>query len=282
MSPVVLFKHHGKAFGSGHIADALRSAGIDVIEVQTAKSLPEGSQVLVVGLGRLEQVPEVETFLRDAGERKITRLLWHLEPTLPPGVTGSGAKIVIWLLRDSTLKGKRGHLARTVDRLGCQALAAATRHQPWSNHVPVGEIFKYPLAQSPSLIKSWSEGLIDRMFVSLRIRREFLAERAPPLPMCPGWTQCKWCRRRDLNPRPTHYECVALPLSYCGFLQPNQRFLPMCECASDDSSTTSPKPPLEGLIDVEPAHQRSPMNGSIEDQECPFKHGTHHRCRGKG
>ena len=25
-----------------------------------------------------------------------------------------------------------------------------------------------------------------------------------------------WCRRRDLNPRPTHYECVALPLSYCG------------------------------------------------------------------
>ena len=26
-----------------------------------------------------------------------------------------------------------------------------------------------------------------------------------------------WCRRRELNPRPTHYECVALPLSYCGF-----------------------------------------------------------------
>lgn len=25
-----------------------------------------------------------------------------------------------------------------------------------------------------------------------------------------------WCRKRDLNPRPTHYECVALPLSYCG------------------------------------------------------------------
>ena len=25
-----------------------------------------------------------------------------------------------------------------------------------------------------------------------------------------------WCRRRELNPRPTHYECVALPLSYCG------------------------------------------------------------------
>jgi hypothetical protein len=75
MSPVVLFKHHGKAFGSGHSASALRSAGID---------------------------------------------------------------------------GKGGHLARTADRLGCQALAAATRHQPWSNHVPAGEIFKYPLAQSPS------------------------------------------------------------------------------------------------------------------------------------
>ena len=25
-----------------------------------------------------------------------------------------------------------------------------------------------------------------------------------------------WCRREDLNPRPTHYECVALPLSYVG------------------------------------------------------------------
>jgi hypothetical protein len=25
-----------------------------------------------------------------------------------------------------------------------------------------------------------------------------------------------WSRRRDLNPRPTHYECVALPLSYPG------------------------------------------------------------------
>lgn len=26
-----------------------------------------------------------------------------------------------------------------------------------------------------------------------------------------GYRGEKWCRRRDLNPRPTHYECVALP-----------------------------------------------------------------------
>ena len=26
----------------------------------------------------------------------------------------------------------------------------------------------------------------------------------------------EWCRRRELNPRPAHYECAALPLSYCG------------------------------------------------------------------
>lgn len=33
----------------------------------------------------------------------------------------------------------------------------------------------------------------------------------------PCWTRdfCR-SRRRDLNPRPTHYECVALPLSYPG------------------------------------------------------------------
>ena len=39
-------------------------------------------------------------------------------------------------------------------------------------------------------------------------------------PMCPGRTAKSWCRRRELNPRPTHYECVALPLSYCGIACP--------------------------------------------------------------
>jgi hypothetical protein len=177
MSPIVLFKHHGNAFGTAHIADALRSAGSDAIEVKTAKMIPTGSQVLVVGLGRLEQVPEVETFLREAGERNIARLLWHLEPTLPPGITGSGSKIVNWLLRDSTFESKRGRIARAGDRLACHALAAITRDHRWSNHVPSGEVFKYPLAQSRFLMKSWSEGLIDQIFVSLPTRGEFLAER---------------------------------------------------------------------------------------------------------
>ena len=35
-------------------------------------------------------------------------------------------------------------------------------------------------------------------------------------PWCTADRWCHWCRRRELNPRPTHYECVALPLSYCG------------------------------------------------------------------
>jgi hypothetical protein len=26
----------------------------------------------------------------------------------------------------------------------------------------------------------------------------------------------EWCRNRELNPGPTDYESVALPLSYCG------------------------------------------------------------------
>ena len=29
-------------------------------------------------------------------------------------------------------------------------------------------------------------------------------------------TRSEWSRRRDLNPRPSHYECDALPLSYSG------------------------------------------------------------------
>lgn len=35
-----------------------------------------------------------------------------------------------------------------------------------------------------------------------------------------------WCRRRDLNPRPAHYECAALPLSYCGLFADNARQAP--------------------------------------------------------
>src|SRR6185437_12390242 len=34
-------------------------------------------------------------------------------------------------------------------------------------------------------------------------------------PFC-GFTQTKWSRQWDLNPRPTVYETVALPLSYVG------------------------------------------------------------------
>src|SRR5712671_3689557 len=30
-------------------------------------------------------------------------------------------------------------------------------------------------------------------------------------PMCPEQTTRKWCRKRDSNPRPPHYECGALP-----------------------------------------------------------------------
>src|SRR5437764_13113471 len=34
---------------------------------------------------------------------------------------------------------------------------------------------------------------------------------APERATSPGWTICFWCRRRDSNPRPPHYECGALP-----------------------------------------------------------------------
>ncbi len=57
-----------------------------------------------------------------------------------------------------------------------------------------------------------------------------------------------------MNPRPTHYECVALPLSYCGFLQRNQGFLVVDLAEHSVSSTTAVIPPIP--IDHESANHR--------------------------
>ena len=42
-------------------------------------------------------------------------------------------------------------------------------------------------------------------------RHRLLVERLTAVSHCKDWS-----RREDLNPQPTHYECVALPLSYAG------------------------------------------------------------------
>ena len=47
-------------------------------------------------------------------------------------------------------------------------------------------------------------------------RKCYLCPQNELLPVCPEWTQREWSRGRELNPRPTDYESVALPLSYPG------------------------------------------------------------------
>src|SRR5215469_10957149 len=44
----------------------------------------------------------------------------------------------------------------------------------------------------------------------------YLCSRYNVLPMSPGWTVEGWSRRWELNPRPSDYESLALPLSYFG------------------------------------------------------------------
>src|SRR5262247_3436587 len=48
------------------------------------------------------------------------------------------------------------------------------------------------------------------------VRKCYPCPRNERLPVCPEWTPSEWSRGRELNPRPTDYESVALPLSYPG------------------------------------------------------------------
>ena len=59
--------------------------------------------------------------------------------------------------------------------------------------------------------------------VDVKVRRSTIS----PFPLEVGPGLNDWCRRRDLNPRPAHYECAALPLSYCGTINANSG---LCRC----------------------------------------------------
>jgi hypothetical protein len=174
---VSLLKHQSQVFSSSDVVQALRSVGVDAKEVTSAKSLSSDSTVLAIGLYGSERDPSAATFLREAGERGATRILWQFEPTLPPKLSGRARSIVDWLLQDEHLQVDRSSLAKRVDEVLCHAMAFCTRTEPWSQRVSSGKIFKFPLWQSRVLLKRWQDGLFDRMFVSLSPRREFLSER---------------------------------------------------------------------------------------------------------
>ena len=174
---VSLLKHQSQLLSSEHVVQALRSTGVDVSEASSAKSLPSGSILLAIGLYGSEKDPLAETFLREARDRGVTRILWQFEPTLPPKLSGRAKSIIDWLLKDEHLQVDRGSLARRVDEVLCHALAFSTRTEPWSRRVSSGKIFKFPLWQSRVLLRRWQDGLFDRIFVSLSPRRGFLSER---------------------------------------------------------------------------------------------------------
>ena len=91
---VSLLKHQSQLFSSEPVAQALRSIGWDVSEATSAKSLPGGSILLAMGLYGSERSPEAVAFLREARERGVTRILWQLEPTLPPKLSGRAKNII--------------------------------------------------------------------------------------------------------------------------------------------------------------------------------------------
>jgi hypothetical protein len=201
---VSLLKHQSQLFSSEPVAQALRSIGWDVSEATSAKSLPGGSILLAMGLYGSERSPEAVAFLREARERGVTRILWQLEPTLPPKLSGRAKNIIDWLLKDEHLQVDRGSFAKRVDEVLCHALAFGTRTEPWSQRVSSGNIFKFPLWQSRVLLRRWQDGLFDRIFVSLSPRREFLSERGitsafVPVGHIPGFGKRNSSDNRDID-----------------------------------------------------------------------------------
>src|SRR5215813_8512234 len=86
-----------------------------------------------------------------------------------------------------------------------------------------------------------------RRYVSGRVDR---ARQTPPSER--SGHKFFWCRRRDLNPRPTHYECVALPLSYCGTIQCFQLLTRWLWKLQASLSTPMAREPLQTLVDSDP------------------------------
>ena len=157
------------------IVDALRERGHEAFATTDGALLKAGDLALVLGADSWGSTA-AELFLRQAGDRGAIRVVWQIEPLLPP-VTSLDAQNVVskmlsgeWPAKD--LVERRTHSLR--DIIFCQRLAWACRGEPWVHPLFSGHVFKYPLQQTRCLMAYWHAGLIDHCLVSLVPRLQFL------------------------------------------------------------------------------------------------------------
>jgi hypothetical protein len=73
-----------RSWSSAHIVDALRQSRLDAVEAAPEAPIGRGDVALVPGTGTWASAPAVEQFLRSAGNQGAKRVVWQLEPLLPP------------------------------------------------------------------------------------------------------------------------------------------------------------------------------------------------------
>lgn len=83
-----------RSWSSAHIVDALRQSRLDAVEAAPDAPVGRGEVALVLGTGSWTASPAVEQFLRSAGNQGAKRVVWQLEPLLPP-VSSAGAERTI-------------------------------------------------------------------------------------------------------------------------------------------------------------------------------------------
>jgi hypothetical protein len=157
------------------VVDALRECGHEAHVTADGALLKAGDVALVIGFDSWGS-PAAKRFLEIAGDRGAIRVVWQIEPLLPP-VTSVGAGPIVsrllsrrWSAKD--LVGRRRHSLK--DMVHCQRLAWACRGEPWGQNFSSGHMFKVPLQQTRCLLAYWQAGLIDHCLVSLVPRQQFL------------------------------------------------------------------------------------------------------------
>ncbi|MFZ1106357.1 MAG: glycosyltransferase [Hyphomicrobiaceae bacterium] len=163
-----------RSWSSAHIVEALRQSRLDAVEAAPDAPVGRGDVALVPGTGTWTLSPAVEQFLRSAGNQGAKRVVWQLEPLLPPVSSVGTERIVQNLLDVSSGRDTSPWTQAPRDWLMCQRLAWACRTEPWSHKAWSGHIFKYPLQQTRGILAHLRLGLVDRTLVSLAPRQAFL------------------------------------------------------------------------------------------------------------
>jgi hypothetical protein len=159
-----------RSWASDHIVKELQSRH-DAVEASPDVTAGKGDVALVLGTGTWTKSPAVEQFLQSTGKQGAKRVVWQLEPLLPP-VSAAGARHIIHNLLDA--RASSFWPQEPLDWLACQRLAWACRTEPWAHKAWTGHIFKYPLQQTRGILAYSQRGLVDHTLVSLAPRQAFL------------------------------------------------------------------------------------------------------------